>query len=59
VLSRAGPLYEQEPAVASRLIASSRTKNLVPIKTNIRGTELLNTPRLNKVSNDARFELML
>ncbi|KAG7566970.1 hypothetical protein FFLO_01229 [Filobasidium floriforme] len=56
VLSRAGPLYEQEPAVASRLIASSRTKNLVPIKTNIRGTELLNTPRLNKGAAFTREE---
>jgi hypothetical protein len=56
VLSRGGPLYEQEPAVASRLIASSRTKNLVPIKTNIKGTELLNTPRLNKGAAFTREE---
>jgi len=48
-----------EGNVTSKIIASSRTKNLVPIRTNIRGSELLNTPRLNKGAAFSREERSL
>ncbi|KAJ9106360.1 hypothetical protein QFC21_001506 [Naganishia friedmannii] len=50
------PPPPQGDTMQSRIIASSKTKNLVPIRTNIRGNELLNTPRLNKGAAFTREE---
>jgi malate dehydrogenase (oxaloacetate-decarboxylating) len=50
------PPPPQGDTMQSRIIASSKTKNLVPIRTNIRGSELLNTPRLNKGAAFTREE---